>query len=52
MIAMLEELEPEIVLVYGAMPEKVFGDLMHRTRFVSYPDWTSFVKGGIANGHE
>ena len=52
LIAMLDELEPEIVLVYGSMPEKVFGDLIHRTRFINYPDWTSVVKGGIKDGHE
>ena len=42
--AMLDELEPEVVLVYGSMPESIFGDLKSRTRFVNYPDWTSSVK--------
>ena len=27
LIEMLNELEPEVVLVYGAMPNKIFGDL-------------------------
>ena len=45
LIEMLEELEPEIVLVYGSMPEKIFGDLKHRTQFIQFPDWISRKKG-------
>jgi hypothetical protein len=41
---MLNELEPEVVLVYGSMPDKIFGDLKSRTRFVQYTDWTSRMK--------
>ena len=52
LISMLDELTPEIVLVYGPMPDKVFGDLLHRTRFINYPDWTSIVKGGKKDGNE
>ena len=37
--AMLETLEPEVVLVYGAMPETVFGSYLHLTRFVQYDNW-------------
>ena len=43
---MLDQLEPEIVLVYGPMPDKIFGSVLHKTRFVHYPDWISFKKGG------
>jgi len=39
LIAMLDELEPEIVLVYGSMPDAVFDGLRNRTWFVQYPDW-------------
>lgn len=46
LIAMLDELEPEYVLVYGSMPESVFGDLKDRTHFVHYKDWTSKKRGG------
>lgn len=42
--AMLDELMPEVVLVYGAMPESVFGDFSARTQFVNYPDWISTKK--------
>lgn len=52
LIAMLSELEPEIVLVYGAMPDKVFKDLKDRTRFINYPDWTSVVRGGRQRGNK
>lgn len=40
--AMLETLEPEIVIVYGAMPQKVFGNSSKTTKFVQIPDWTTF----------
>lgn len=44
--AMMETLEPEIVLVYGSMNPKVFGPYLHSAQFVAYPDWTTRVKGG------
>lgn len=44
LIAMLDELEPEVVLVYGSMPNKIFGDLKGRTRFVQFDDWTTRMK--------
>ncbi len=46
LMAMLDELEPEIVLVYGAMPRQVFDGLENRTRFVNYPDWITYKKAG------
>ena len=45
LIAMLDELEPETVLVYGSMPKEIFGDLQSRTGFVHYPDWITRKKG-------
>lgn len=39
--AMIDELSPEVVLVYGGMPECIFGEFRDRTHFVNYPDWTS-----------
>lgn len=45
LVEMLNELEPETVLVYGAMPDKIFGGLYDRTRFIQYSDWTSRMKG-------
>lgn len=44
--AMLDTLEPEVVMVYGAMPSDVFGDYLHRTEFIQYPDWTTRMYGG------
>ena len=44
--AMLETLEPDTVLVYGSMPDAVFGDYLHTTRFVQYDDWTTSRHGG------
>lgn len=42
--AMLDTLEPEVVLVYGPMPDLIFDGLRHRSTFVQYPDWTSRKK--------
>ena len=44
--AMLDNLEPEIVLVYGAMPKRIFASVASRTNFIQYPDWITFKKGG------
>lgn len=44
--AMMETLEPEIVLVYGSMNEKVFGPYLHSAQFHAYQDWITRVKGG------
>lgn len=42
--AMLDELEPVVVLVYGSMPDEVFGPHEGRTSFVHFPDWTSSIR--------
>lgn len=39
--AMIEELSPQVVLVYGGMPDSIFNDFKNQTQFVNYPDWTS-----------
>ena len=44
--AMLMELEPDVVLVYGAMPNSVFGNYLHVTHFVHFDDWTTLQHGG------
>lgn len=41
--AMMETLEPEIVLVYSQMPDTI-EEKYPRTKFVEYPDWTSAVR--------
>ena len=38
--AMLNELEPEIVLVYGSMPDKYFDEFKERTKLYHYDNWT------------
>lgn len=42
--AMLDELTPKVVLVYGAMPMSIFSEFEDRTQFVNYPDWISEKK--------
>lgn len=44
--AMLDELEPTTVLVYGSMPDDIFSEFRDRTKFVLYQDWISRQKGG------
>ena len=44
--AMLETLEPEMVLVYGSMPDSVFSDYLHMTKFVQFDNWTKTRHGG------
>lgn len=39
--AMLDELSPQVVLVYGAMPDSIFAPVKDRARFVNFPDWIS-----------
>ena len=46
LVAMLDELEPEVVLVYGSMPRQIFEGLNNRTRFVNHPDWITYKKAG------
>ena len=45
-LGMMDTLEPVVVLVYGSMPEKVFGQYMKYAKFVQYPDWTTRMHGG------
>lgn len=42
--AMLDWLEPEVVLVYGSTPDDVFGDYWKYAEFIRYPDWTSYLR--------
>ena len=44
--AMMETLEPKVVLVYGPMPEKIFGAHTKYAQFIRYPDWTARMHGG------
>ncbi len=44
--AMMDALNPKVVLVYGAMPDSVFGDYLRYAKFVSFPDWTSRMHRG------
>ncbi|MBR0137012.1 MAG: DUF4417 domain-containing protein [Erysipelotrichaceae bacterium] len=44
--AMLESLEPEVVLVYGSMPESVFSKYTGYTRFVQYDNWITVKHRG------
>lgn len=47
---LITELQPEVILVYGAMPAIIFDQFKARTTFVQYLDWTSERKGHSTNG--
>lgn len=49
--AMIDHLEPKVVLVYGAMPERIFAPVANRSRFVHYPDWIALKRGGREDGN-
>lgn len=44
--AMLETLEPIVVLVYGAMPDSIFGEYSNHTKFVQFNNWIKNRHGG------
>lgn len=44
--ALMETLEPVVILVYGSMPEKIFGIYKKYAEFVQYPDWTTRMHSG------
>ncbi|MCQ2488155.1 MAG: DUF4417 domain-containing protein [Clostridia bacterium] len=48
--AMIETLEPEVVLGYDSMPKSGFDDFMGATKCVQDPDWTTRCHGGGSNG--
>lgn len=37
--SMLESLEPEVVLVYGSMNDRIFAPYLKEAQFIQYPDW-------------
>lgn len=41
--AMLTELTPQVVIVYGSYNPKIFGKYEHYTQFHHLPDWTTYV---------
>lgn len=41
--AMLTELTPQVVLVYGSYNAAIFGKYEHYTQFHHLPDWTTYV---------
>lgn len=48
----IKEIEPEIVCVYGAMPDSIFGEFKKDVQFVHFDDWTKkqHLHGGKKNG--
>lgn len=48
--AMLDELSPEVVLIYGGMPESIFGQFKERTNLYIIPTGFLLKEGGRHNG--
>ncbi len=44
--AMMQALDPTIVLVYGPMPRSIFGEYLKAAQFVQFADWTKYKHGG------
>ncbi|MBQ7706960.1 MAG: DUF4417 domain-containing protein [Lachnospiraceae bacterium] len=44
--AMLQELDPRVVLVYGRMPDSIFKEYKSYVEFVQYDDWTTQKRKG------
>ena len=40
---MLKILEPETVIVYGSMPDDIFGKHLDKTKFVNIPHWRTLL---------
>ena len=47
---MLKVLKPQVVLVYGSMPNEVFNEFLSETKFVHFESYISKIKGGKLNG--
>ncbi|MCD8307132.1 MAG: DUF4417 domain-containing protein [Clostridia bacterium] len=41
----IRTLHPQVILVWGDMPDDIFEDLKNDTRFVHYPDWVTELYG-------
>ena len=41
----IKEIEPNIICVYGAMPESIFGEFKSDVQFVHFDDWTKVQHG-------
>lgn len=46
----IQEIEPKIILVYGAMPDSVFAEFKEKVQFIHFEDWTRKQHGGKQNG--
>ncbi len=48
----IKEINPKIILVYGAMPDSIFGEFKKDVQFVHFDNWTKLQhnKGGKQNG--
>ena len=49
--SMIEYLKPKVVLVYGNTPAFIFNEFKEKTKIVSYPDWTKYMKQGGKHGY-
>lgn len=47
--AMIEEIQPRCVIVYGSMSDIVFKDLKNKTEFIQFDDWTTTRRNNNGN---
>lgn len=48
--AMIKELEPKIIIVYGSMHDRIFSEFKTACQFVNIPDWITFKHQEMKNG--
>lgn len=48
---MLKYLTPEVVIVYGPMPDEIFGGVSHLTQFIQFNNWDAVRHGKDPYGH-
>lgn len=48
--SMIQELEPKIIIVYGSMHDRIFGEFRKSCKFINIPDWITFKHQEAKNG--
>ena len=43
---MVDYLQPQLVLVHGAMPQRVFAHVLSKAEFIQFPSWITRMKAG------
>lgn len=47
--ALIEEIHPRCVIVYGSMPDIIFDEFKEKTKFIQFDDWTTTRRNNNGN---